>query len=228
MVAAAYPAGLGARWPFLSDESRTAMRALGILDATEGEYPDVSRPFTFVRRPDLTVHRVYEGWFFVGRPSIDELRHDVREVFEGLPMYPYEAYDTERVKRLRTGRPLGSGTTALPPRAPRPGWSRRSTSGRATARSARPTRALTPGRCSSTSRPSPAVVTAPSPSGPPSPSSRPEPDRSQRPQRPTHTLIGIDRWAHDSMDPPSLPCSTERASTTGPRRRGAEVPAALR
>ena len=101
MVAAAYQAGLGARWPFLSDESRTAMRALGILDATEGEYPDVSRPFTFVLRPDLTVHRVYDGWFFVGRPSIDELRHDVREVFEGLPMYPYEAYDTERVKRLR-------------------------------------------------------------------------------------------------------------------------------
>jgi cold shock CspA family protein/peroxiredoxin len=101
IVASAYRAGLGARWTFLSDESRTAIRHLGILDATEGEYPDVSRPFTFVLCPDLAVHRVYDGWFLVGRPSVEELRRDVREVFERLPMYPYAAYDTERVKRLR-------------------------------------------------------------------------------------------------------------------------------
>ena len=46
-VGAAFRAGLGAEWPFLSDEKRDVIRALDILDKTEGEYAGVSRPFTF-------------------------------------------------------------------------------------------------------------------------------------------------------------------------------------
>lgn len=60
---AAFRAGLGANWPFLSDEKRLVIRSLGILDETEGEYADVSRPFAFVLRPNLTVHKIYDGWF---------------------------------------------------------------------------------------------------------------------------------------------------------------------
>lgn len=100
-VAAAYRAGLGARWPFLSDEDRSMTRALDILDETEGEHAWPAQPHTFVLRPDLTVHRVYPGWFFVGRPTDGELRRDLREVMESFSNYRYEAWTAEAVERVR-------------------------------------------------------------------------------------------------------------------------------
>ena len=100
-VQAAFRAGLGAGWPFLSDGEREVIRGLGILDDTEGEYADVSRPFTFVLRPDLTVHKVYDGWFFVGRPTVEELRMDLREIMRTRRDYDYDAYNTDEVKRIR-------------------------------------------------------------------------------------------------------------------------------
>jgi len=100
-VQAAFRAGLGAEWPFLSDEKREAINALDILDETEGEYAGVSRPFTFVLRPGLTVRKVYDGWFFVGRPTLEELRRDLRGTMEKRKDYRYEAYDTPAIKSIR-------------------------------------------------------------------------------------------------------------------------------
>lgn len=100
-VQAAFRAGLGASWPFLSDEGREAIRSLDILDATEGEYADVSRPYTLVVGPDLTLYKVYDGWFFVGRPTTEELRQDLRALMQRRPDYSYEAYDTPEVKSIR-------------------------------------------------------------------------------------------------------------------------------
>lgn len=101
VVSAAFRAGLGAGFPFLSDEHRTVIKQLGILDETEGEYAYRSRPFTFVLRPDLTVHRIYDGWFFVGRPTLEELRRDLREIMQNNSNYSYEAFDTPEVKSIR-------------------------------------------------------------------------------------------------------------------------------
>jgi cold shock CspA family protein len=100
-VGTAFRAGLRAEWPFLSDEKREVIRPLDLLDETEGEYAGVSRPFTFVPRPDLRVHKAYDGWFFVGRPTLEELRRDLREIMETRKDYHYEAYDTWGVKKIR-------------------------------------------------------------------------------------------------------------------------------
>ena len=113
MVGAAFRKGLGAEWPFLSDERGEVIKELGILDETEGEYAGVSRPFTFVLRPDLTVHKVYDGWFFVGRPTIEELRHDLREIMQTRKDFCYEAYDTPEVKKIRI--PQQEWTGGAPP-----------------------------------------------------------------------------------------------------------------
>ncbi len=113
MVGAAFRAGLGAQWPFLSDERREVIRRIGILDETEGEYAGVSRPFTFVLRPDLTIHKIYDGWFFVGRPTLEELRRDLREIMESRKDYRYEAYDTPEVKSIRI--PQQEWTDGAPP-----------------------------------------------------------------------------------------------------------------
>ena len=101
MVSAAFRAGLGASFPFLSDEGRTVIERVGILDETEGEYAYRSRPFAFVLRPDLTVHRIYDGWFFVGRPTVEELRHDLRAIMQANSNYAYEAFDTPEAKSIR-------------------------------------------------------------------------------------------------------------------------------
>jgi peroxiredoxin len=101
MVSAAFRAGLGAQWPFLSDEKREVIRRIDILDETEGEYARTAQPHTFVLRPDLTIHRIYDGWFFVGRPTLEELRRDLREIMQTRKDYRHEAYDTPRVKSIR-------------------------------------------------------------------------------------------------------------------------------
>jgi cold shock CspA family protein/peroxiredoxin len=101
LVNAAFAAGLGARWPFLSDERRSVMRQLDILDDTEGEYAYRARPYTITLHPDLRVHSVYDGWWFVGRPTLEELRHDLRTIMAARTDYDYAAYTTPEVRRIR-------------------------------------------------------------------------------------------------------------------------------
>ncbi len=37
-------------------------------------------PFTFALLPDLTVHRIWNGWYMAGRPTPDELRQTSRSM----------------------------------------------------------------------------------------------------------------------------------------------------
>ncbi len=101
IVQAAFRAGLGAQWPFLCDEARSLVKQINILDETEGEYAYRPQPYTFVLRPDLTIHRIYNGWFFVGRPTIEELRQDLRAIMQTRLDYSYDAYNTPAVKQIR-------------------------------------------------------------------------------------------------------------------------------
>jgi peroxiredoxin/cold shock CspA family protein len=101
LVQAAFRAGLGAQWTFLSDEQRTVIKQLNILDETEGEYAYRAQPYTFVLRPDLRIHAIYNGWYFVGRPTSEELRRDLRAVMQTRSDYHYEAYDTPEVRQVR-------------------------------------------------------------------------------------------------------------------------------
>ncbi|MFB2833247.1 cold shock domain-containing protein [Floridanema evergladense] len=101
LVQAAFRAGLGAQWTFLCDEKRELSQQIHILDETEGEYAYRAQPYTFVLRSDLTIYKIYNGWFFVGRPTVEELRHDLRAIMETRSDYRYQAYDTPAVKQIR-------------------------------------------------------------------------------------------------------------------------------
>lgn len=101
LVQAAFRAGLGGQWQFLCDEKRELVAKINILDETEGEYAFRAQPYTFVLQPDLTIYKIYNGWFFVGRPTVEELRHDLRAIMETRSDYRYEAYDTPQVKQIR-------------------------------------------------------------------------------------------------------------------------------
>jgi peroxiredoxin len=80
---AAFRAGLGARWTFLSDRDRTVLELLGLRETTDTVYrPYVPSVFTLF--PDLTIHRAYNGYWFWGRPTSEELRRDLREISQRI------------------------------------------------------------------------------------------------------------------------------------------------
>src|SRR5919197_6006876 len=80
-----FRASVGAQWPFLSDPGRVVQRDLDIQEYTDpGNDPMI--PHTLVLKPGLAVHRIYNGYWFWGRPSFVDLWHDLREVtFEIRP-----------------------------------------------------------------------------------------------------------------------------------------------
>ena len=71
---------VGAPWTFLSDPRRTIQKDLDIAEYTDPTH-DPMIPHTLVLEPGLMIHKIYNGYWFWGRPSPDELRHDLREVF---------------------------------------------------------------------------------------------------------------------------------------------------
>jgi peroxiredoxin len=78
-VNAAFRAGLGARWTFLSDESREVQAKFGLRETTDTlNNPYV--PAVFVLDPKLEVHAAYNGYWFWGRPTEHELARDMREL----------------------------------------------------------------------------------------------------------------------------------------------------
>src|SRR3954453_7927491 len=82
-VSAAFRAGLGARWTFLSDPDRAALEHLGLRETTD-TVNDPYVPAVFTLRPDLTIHAAYDGYWFWGRPALDELRRDMRDITRAI------------------------------------------------------------------------------------------------------------------------------------------------
>jgi peroxiredoxin len=77
-VCGALRAGLGATFTFLSDHDRRAVTELDIVDETDPNHPRIAYPWSFSVGPDLVIHEVYDGGWFVGRPTLEELRQDLR------------------------------------------------------------------------------------------------------------------------------------------------------
>jgi peroxiredoxin len=74
-----FRASVGAQWPFLEDPERMVQRDLHIQEYTDPEH-DPMIPHTLVLKPGLVIHSIYMGYWFWGRPSVDELRRDLRAV----------------------------------------------------------------------------------------------------------------------------------------------------
>ena len=79
-VQAAFKAGLGADFPFLSDADLALTDTLGIRETTDRIHGPLPVPFTFALRPTLEIERIFNGWYFVGRPTPEELRLTIREL----------------------------------------------------------------------------------------------------------------------------------------------------
>lgn len=75
-----FRASVGAQWTFLSDPRRIVQKDLDIAEYTDPTH-DPMIPHTLVLEPGLVIHTIYNGYWFWGRPSADDLRRDLREVF---------------------------------------------------------------------------------------------------------------------------------------------------
>lgn len=76
---AEFRASVGAQWTFLSDAGRKVQKDLQIQEYTDPHH-DPMIPHTFVLKPGLVIYRIYNGYWFWGRPSFEELRRDLHEV----------------------------------------------------------------------------------------------------------------------------------------------------
>ncbi len=76
---AEFRSAVGASWPFLSDPGRKIQKDLDIAEYTDPTHNPMI-PHTVVLEPGLRVHKVYNGYWFFGRPTVEELRLDLREV----------------------------------------------------------------------------------------------------------------------------------------------------
>jgi peroxiredoxin len=73
--------GVGAHWPFLSDARRVVQKDLDIAEYTDPTHNPMI-PHTLVLEPGLRVYKVYNGYWFFGRPTVEELRLDLRAVLQ--------------------------------------------------------------------------------------------------------------------------------------------------
>jgi AhpC/TSA family protein len=74
---------LGATWPFLSDPDRVIQKDLDIKEFTD-EPHDPMIPHTFVLEPKLKIFKVYNGYWYWGRPTMAELHVDLRELLRKI------------------------------------------------------------------------------------------------------------------------------------------------
>ena len=76
-----FRAGVGAQWTFLSDPGRNVQKDLDIAEYTDPDHNPMI-PHTLVLEPGLRVYKIYNGYWFFGRPTVEELRLDLRAVLQ--------------------------------------------------------------------------------------------------------------------------------------------------
>lgn len=74
-----YRTGVGAHWVFLSDPRRIVQKDLDIAEYTDPTHNPMI-PHVVVLEPGLIVYKLYNGYWFFGRPTVEELRQDMRAV----------------------------------------------------------------------------------------------------------------------------------------------------
>ncbi|HLI17004.1 MAG TPA: peroxiredoxin-like family protein [Rhodanobacteraceae bacterium] len=74
---------LGASYPFLYDEEKLVRDELGILEYTDKQHEPMI-PHTILLGPELRIHRVWNGYYYWGRPSTAELHEELRALTKSI------------------------------------------------------------------------------------------------------------------------------------------------
>jgi peroxiredoxin len=76
-------ASVGAQWTFLSDQRRQIQQDLDIQEYTDPLHNPMV-PHTLILKPGLVIYKIYNGYWFWGRPSTAELWQDLRAVTQAI------------------------------------------------------------------------------------------------------------------------------------------------
>src|SRR5260370_8835757 len=68
-----YRGGVGAHWPFLSDAGRIVQKDLDIAEYTD-PVNNPMIPHVIVLEPGLVIYKIYNGYWYFGPPTIQDLR----------------------------------------------------------------------------------------------------------------------------------------------------------
>ncbi|MEX0721579.1 MAG: redoxin domain-containing protein [Balneolaceae bacterium] len=74
-----FRAALGAQWAFLGDPEREVQQDLDIKEYTDPKHNPMI-PHVLILEPELKIFKIYNGYWYTGRPSMHELMGDLREV----------------------------------------------------------------------------------------------------------------------------------------------------
>jgi hypothetical protein len=74
-----YRTGVGAHWPFLSDAGRIVQKDLDIAQYTDPAH-NPTIPLVIVLEPGPVIYKVHNGYWFFGRPTLEDPRQDLRVV----------------------------------------------------------------------------------------------------------------------------------------------------
>jgi peroxiredoxin len=106
-VNGAFRAGIGADFPFLSDEDRAVARELDLLELTD-EWHVPYLPFTFLLDSTLRIAGIWCGFWFWGNPTPDELRLGLRDITRR----EQPSFEPQRVWERGGSAPAGEGIGA--------------------------------------------------------------------------------------------------------------------
>jgi peroxiredoxin len=81
---------LGADWTFLSDPERKLLHELEMVDTTDPAHGEIYIPYTFILDRDRTIYKIYNGWWFLGRPTSEEIRMDLRALMSRRSDWVYQ------------------------------------------------------------------------------------------------------------------------------------------
>ena len=94
---------LGAAFPFLCDHERNVIVELDIVDTTHANHPRIAIPYAFVLDAERVIFKVYNGWWYVGRPTVEELRMDLRALMSRRQDWWYENTPAPYAQPARPG-----------------------------------------------------------------------------------------------------------------------------
>lgn len=89
---------LGADWPFLMDPDRKLLHELEMVDSTDPVHGEIYIPYTFILDRDRTIYKIYNGWWYVGRPTVEEIRMDLRALMSRRHDWVYPGSGKSEIK----------------------------------------------------------------------------------------------------------------------------------
>ena len=81
---------LAAEWSFLMDPDRRLLYELQMVDTTDPAHGEVYIPYSFSLDRDRTIYKIYNGWYHVGRPTVEDIRQDWRALMSHRQDYVYD------------------------------------------------------------------------------------------------------------------------------------------